>query len=381
VNTAAAQHCYEINLQPGMGGGEIYTRFFTQALVALGCRVSLIALRGSWLAQHLRMEGVQIVEVDRQEDIPGRLAADGSPAFSHHPLSGPVAAAIRQGHRLLYFAHMPLYGRKPAPLQSCDLILAVSQHVIDSLRAAGLTHYHPEPLYGVADLQRGAAGDGEIRSGQVYDWDRRKLRDRLLSWVHPLLRRCMPARVYAKRPGLTLGIVSRLTPIKQFPLLFATLAPILARHPTVNLEIFGSGGYASVRDLRRALAPARKQVRFWGHQADVRRIYAQVDYLMAGLPEKEALGLNVIEAEMCGTPVLAPNAPPFTETVSQKKTGFLYTDPRQDQGRDFERLLLRLLESKRPQPLDHPEWLERFSPAAFRERVARLLLALNASHA
>jgi hypothetical protein len=44
----------------------------------------------------------------------------------------------------------------------------------------------------------------------------------------------------------------------------------------VNLEVFGSGGYASVRDLDRALAvmPGR-QVRFWGQQRDVGVIYRQ----------------------------------------------------------------------------------------------------------
>ena len=27
--------CYQINLQRGMGGGEVYTRFFTRALLEL----------------------------------------------------------------------------------------------------------------------------------------------------------------------------------------------------------------------------------------------------------------------------------------------------------------------------------------------------------
>jgi glycosyltransferase involved in cell wall biosynthesis len=75
---------------------------------------------------------------------------------------------------------------------------------------------------------------------------------------------CGPA--YARLPGVTLGIVSRLTPIKQFPLLFRHLAPVLARHPQFRLEIFGAGGYASVRDLRRALTPLRERVRFWARR-------------------------------------------------------------------------------------------------------------------
>jgi glycosyltransferase involved in cell wall biosynthesis len=97
------------------------------------------------------------------------------------------------------------------------------------------------------------------------------------------------ASAFVRLPGIALGIVSRLTPIKQFPLLFRDLAPVLARHPQFRLEIFGAGGYASVRDLRAALAPLRERVRFWGAQAQVGAIYRRIDYLMTGLPEKRRL--------------------------------------------------------------------------------------------
>ena len=175
---------------------------------------------------------------------------------------------------------------------------------------------------------------------------------------------------FKKCTGLTLGIVSRLTPIKQFPLLFSLLTPILARYPTINIEIFGSGGYASVRDLEKALKPVGSRVRFWGHQSNVRTVYGQLDYLMTGLPEKEALGLNVIEAQACNLPVLAIKSPPFTETVSEDVTGFFYRDPREDDGDDFSRLLDKLLALETPlKPAQATEHLSRFSFDAFVERL------------
>jgi glycosyltransferase involved in cell wall biosynthesis len=191
-----------------------------------------------------------------------------------------------------------------------------------------------------------------------------------------------PVTELSKRPGLTLGIVSRLTPIKQFPLMFGILAPVMARFPQVNLEIFGSGGYASVRDLRAALAPMQQQVRFWGHQPDVAAVYPQLDFVLSGLPEKEALGLNLIEAQFCGTPVLAVRAPPFTETVIDGQSGWLFTDPREDGGASFAQLLERLQGGgARPDPRQAAAHLERFSFAAFRERVARALAAVAAAPA
>jgi glycosyltransferase involved in cell wall biosynthesis len=267
---------------------------------------------------------------------------------------------------------MPVQERNPRIFDGHDQVFAVSAWVAEGLRSAGLPVWH-EPLYGVADLgdlaRRSTAG--ELRRRSRYDWDRRKVRDRLLAHLEPLLAPLRAQPVFVRRPGLTLGIVSRLTPIKQFPLLFSRLTPVLARFPGVNLEIFGSGGYASVRDLDRALAPIAHRVRYWGQQTDVRAAYAELDYLMTGLPEKEALGLNVIEAQACNLPVLAVNAPPFTETVAEGQTGFFYQDPRVDEGADFARLLQRLVSSTdRPlQPVAALDHLARFSPAAFVERL------------
>ena len=87
-----------------------------------------------------------------------------------------------------------------------------------------------------------------------------------------------------------------------------------------------------MRDLRKALEPIADNVRFWGFQKNVSEIYSQLDFLLTGLPEKEALGLNVIESQVCNLPVLAVNSPPFTETVIHGETGFLFNDPRSDQG-------------------------------------------------
>jgi len=370
-------HCYQINLHRGLGGGEIYTRFFSEALLELGVGVTLFVRRGQRYWRALNLAGVRIIEVDSELQILRHLPTERCWLVTHAPLTDGLAQQFAARHQLTGFAHMPLYERNPAGFVHYDTIYAVSHHVLDSGRARGLVNMHPEPLYGVADLlPRGGFREAEvpIRARSVYDWDRRKLRDRLLGWLEPAVRPWLPAAEYSRRPGITLGIVSRLTPIKQFPLMFGILAPVLARLPGVNLEIFGSGGYASVRDLRASLSPATGRVRFWGHQTDVPRIYRQLDYVLSGLPEKEALGLNLIEAQYCDTPVLAVDAPPFSETVLDGKTGYLFADPRKDAGAGFGRLLQSLCAGQtRPHPLQATAHLGRFSRDAFRGRVRALM--------
>jgi glycosyltransferase involved in cell wall biosynthesis len=366
--------CIQINWQTSFGGGEMYTRFFSAALVALGWEVRLIAARGATFWKQLAMPGVTIQEIGTGAEIPGLLPREPALVVTHTTLPAELAREVAAGHRLGGFVHMPLNERDPAGLAHYHRIFCVSDYVVATARARGHAQVHDEAMLGVADLSPRAAAAALVRRSE-YDWDRRKFRDRLLSWLEPLHLR--GGETFARRPGLTLGIVSRLTPIKQFPLQFGLLAPVIAAVPGVNLEIFGSGGYASVRDLRAALAPMRGRVRWWGHQPNPAAIYPQLDCVLSGLPEREALGLNLIEAQACGTPVLAVAAPPFTETVADGASGFLYRDPRQDKGAAFGALLRELAAGRsRPDPRLARAHLDRFSPSAFEARVARAMAAL-----
>ena len=370
-NAERAVSLAQINLQPHFGGGEVYTAFLCRALSQLGVPTRLLVhpRAGFWDRLELPIDTERVAVAD-PTNLDRHLPSGPLWLLSH----GPLPAALRgrkPGCLRTAIAHMPVQGRDPAVFSNHDRVYAVSAWVRDGLKAAGLPAWD-EPLYGVADIGPGRPNvdlPNVSRRGR-YDWDRRKGRDRLLGALEPLIEPLRSHPKFVRRDGLTLGIVSRLTPIKQFPLLFEQLAPVLARHPQVNLEVFGSGGYASVRDLDAALRPCAAQVRFWGQQGNVAAIYRQLDYLLSGLPEKEALGLNIIEAQACGTPVIAVNAPPFTETVVHGETGFLYRDPRNDGGAEFSRLLDELLAGRaRPEPALAAAHLARFSFAAFVERL------------
>ena len=366
---------WQINLQAHFGGGEVYTASLARALARHGIPTTLVVLdRARFWGELPLARDTEILRVSRAEDLLPRLPRERSWLLAHGPL--PASLSIDARHLRSAVAHMPPQGRDPRAYERHDLVLPVSAWVLEGLRAIGAPAWQ-EPLYGAAEAR--GAPDGELRAGALYEFDRRKLRDRALGWIYPLLGPLRGAARFQKRPGLTLGIVSRLTPIKQLPLQFSIIAPLLARRAGVNLEIFGAGGYASVRDLRRSLRPLAARARFWGHQSNVAAVYAGLDYLMTGLPEKEALGLNVIEAQRCGLPVLAVAAPPFTETVLEGQTGYLYGDPRRDGGADFMRLVDDLIAGKtRPDPRQARAHLERFSFDAFSDRVARLLPAIRA---
>jgi len=370
-------HIHHINLQPIAGGGEVYTRALTRALADAGAKVTLYAHPRVRLWDGLEAPGLEIVRIDSEVQLHERLPAGDALVLTQSPLSPQSIERLASRHRLAGFAHMPMFQRSAEAFRAYRLVFTVSRYCVELLRAAGIANIHPEPVYGTADLAR---GDSPVIRRSPYVVDRRKFRDVLIGGIGALAGFIIKKEVpFVARPGLTFGVVSLISPIKQFPQLFSILAPILAQRPSVNLEIFGEGGYAQVRDLRKATAPLGKRVRFWGYQDNVGAIYPRLDYLMTGFPEKEALGLNALEAQASGTPVLATDAPPFTETVLDGASGFLYRDPRQDGGRNFEQILDAIVAGRaRPDPrIAAREHLAQFSYPALVERARRIVAALS----
>jgi glycosyltransferase involved in cell wall biosynthesis len=372
---------YQVNLWEGFGGSEVYTRFLSIALQSLGYRsvVFVCAKARHW--DDLDFGDAQLVRLEKTEDIFDHLPRRDALIITNYPLGSATGDRLKREHCVITFAHQPLYQKDLRPYGGSAMVVANSWHVLKSVVWAGLPCYR-QPLYGVADIDRLKLGPASetVLASSAYNWDRRKFRDLVYSWGEPVVRsRWSAPRRYVRREGLSIGIVSRIVTIKQFPRLFEVLAPVIARHPEVWIEIFGSGGFASVRDLKQSLEPIRDRVRFWGQQKDVRPVYAGVDFLLAGLPEREGMGRNVIEAQLCGTPVLAVDAPPFSETVVHGMTGYLFADPRDDKGEDFGRLLSHIVATgNKPNPFEAPAALRRFTQPTFNSSVQRLLEVIAA---
>jgi glycosyltransferase involved in cell wall biosynthesis len=362
----------QFNTSPTLGGAEVYTAFFTRALLRAGWRTRVVVdpHAGFWNALDLGgtpRTGMDAVEL-RDEDV----------ALVHASMPPSLLASL-QDRYLIGVAHQAMYdAARPAYYDRADLLLSVTRHVTATLAAHGLNRVWPEPLYGVADLDRTGGPHAEaapLRAGRLFDADLRKPRDRLLAaWARARDVFASSPR-FAPRPGLTLGVVSRIAALKQFPLLFDHLVPVLRRFPNVNLEIFGTAvGYKALISLRTSLSPLGTRVRYWGHQTDVAVAYRALDYLLLGLPEREALGLNALEACAAGTPVLAVEAPPFTETLVDGVTGFFYTDPRRDGAAGFAQVLDEIVDGRlRPDREAMRRHTERFSIDAFSARVDAIL--------
>jgi glycosyltransferase involved in cell wall biosynthesis len=335
-----------VNLSHAIGGAEIYTTFFIRALAGQGWRNRLVTRVGAGYWNGLDAGATERIAIADDAELAGVLKP-GDLVIVHAPVREDALAATARCAFVCGVAHAAIdNGVYPAYYDAAGLMLGVSRFVLDGLLAHGIRRLHPDPLLGFADLSRQRA-DAVVRSGPPCEWDRRKFRDRVFKLAAAAVAPWRRPRTYTRRPGVSLGIVSRLAAQKQFPALFDAIAPAIAAQPGVHLEIFGAAiGYKELRELRRALRPIALRTRFWGYQTNVAAVYPTFDYLLPGLPEREALGLNLIESCTLGTPVLAVRAPPFTEILHEGATGFFYADPRQDHGADFARVLAGLVEGR-----------------------------------
>jgi glycosyltransferase involved in cell wall biosynthesis len=368
---------YQLNLSPSQGGAEVFTAFFSRALSSLGRPTTIVISGKADYWQGLDLGQGQTIHPTSEDAVVDAIP-EGATLVVHSSAPESLIQRLSKKARLVALAHQALYNNKqPGYYRYADLLVPVSGYVIETLKKRGYTNVFPIPLYGIGNIK--ASRHGLIFEGPLIDWDRRKLRDRALARLAPLSAFARRKTPYKKRPGTTLGIVSRIAEAKQFPALFKEISKHIQARPNIWIEIFGSAvGYRALRELKNAAAPIRDRVRFWGMQTDVAGIYENIDYLLTGLPERESFGLNVVEAQMCGTPVLAPNALPFAETVINGTGGYLYLDPRTDGGRDFARILdLIIRQDARPDPLSNKTHLAQFEFEAFCGRVEQLMVNIS----
>ncbi len=125
--------------------------------------------------------------------------------------------------------------------------------------------------------------------------------------------------------GPLVGYFGRLKKYKSVDHLLEAFAAVKERIPNLRLVIIGEG------DHRPALASLSRRlgidgsVRFTGYvdeQTKVRLL--QEAWFMVNTSSKEGWGLTVIEANACGTPVLASNVPGLRDAIRENETGLLY---------------------------------------------------------
>lgn len=277
-----------------------------------------------------------------------KLPSNESCLFIHGNLPNHIVSSIREKHFLVIFAHNPAIDNIPHTYRAANSIITVSKYVSRTLKSHGFNNVIDPPLYGISSASsiKQHSLTAQPVPAPVINWDKSKIRDLLLSHlethnIYSVVKQnnMLDNKIDCK---IKLGIVSRLARLKRFPELLTQLSHILDSHPSVCLHIFGSGSYREVKNIVNATNSFKDRTFFWGWQDHPYAAYKYIDYLLLGRPEHEALGLNVLEAQTLGLKVIAINDGPFPETVNND--GWLYDDPKYDNGVSFNTLIESIIE-------------------------------------
>ncbi|MBE0540488.1 MAG: glycosyltransferase [Verrucomicrobia bacterium] len=126
---------------------------------------------------------------------------------------------------------------------------------------------------------------------------------------------------------IRLACVGRLEPVaKGQDLILRLLAIEPWRSRRITVSFFGRGDCEEgVRRLAEKLGVSR-QVEFFGHMDDIRALWASHHALL--LPSRfEGLPLTIVEAMLCGRPVIVTDVAGNAEFVTEGVTGFIAEAP------------------------------------------------------
>ena len=132
-----------------------------------------------------------------------------------------------------------------------------------------------------------------------------------------------PAVPREEKPALlALGRIRR---YKRLDLVLDAVAQLAReKHPDLTLTIAGSGNYLEPLRAHARRTNAERFVRFLGRVSEEQKIdlYRRAWALVMTSP-KEGWGLTCLEAQACGTPVIASDSPGLREAVRHERSGLL----------------------------------------------------------
>ena len=118
--------------------------------------------------------------------------------------------------------------------------------------------------------------------------------------------------------------VGRLRKYKGAQHLIRAFPRVLSRVPEARLRIVGDGPYREALQTLALALGIESRVEFLGSLSHREKVEALNQAMVATAPSpKEGWGLTVIEANACGTPVVASRSPGLVESVRDQETGLL----------------------------------------------------------
>lgn len=141
-------------------------------------------------------------------------------------------------------------------------------------------------------------------------------------YLAPVDRAAFCAEFGLPADALVAGVVAQLIPRKGHRYLLAALPALLARHPRLQVLIFGQGPLEAELRAEVEAAGLAGAVRFTGFRHDLPRWLGGLDMLIHPA-DMEGLGVSLLQASAAAVPIVTSRAGGLPEAVQDGVTGIL----------------------------------------------------------
>ena len=141
-------------------------------------------------------------------------------------------------------------------------------------------------------------------------------------YLAPVDRAAFCAEFGLPADALVAGVVAQLIPRKGHRYLLAALPALLARHPRLQVLIFGQGPLEAELRAEVEAAGLAGAVRFTGFRHDLPRWLGGLD-LLVHPADMEGLGVSLLQASAAAVPIVTSRAGGLPEAVQDGVTGIL----------------------------------------------------------
>jgi len=129
----------------------------------------------------------------------------------------------------------------------------------------------------------------------------------------------------ASEEAIRLGVVSRLIPLKNIPMLFNALSQLSKKDvDKFSIQIFGDGSEKmELQQIANKLTADGMKIEFHGNVIEESDIYNSFDILVM-CSNTEGLPMSILEAMGYSIPVISTRVGAIPEIISHEKNGWLY---------------------------------------------------------
>lgn len=184
-------------------------------------------------------------------------------------------------------------------------------------------------------------------------------------------------QIHVFNPGVDLGnfhkskktkqpsfiYLGRLKSYKRIHLAILAFKNVVQVYPKATLTIAGSGDQKSALKQLVNQLKLQDKISFTGRVSETKKTQLLGSHWAMLQPSQmEGWGITVIEANACGTPVIASNVPGLRDSVVKNKTGLLFKDPD-----SLSKLMIKLIRDKKLYKnlsINAVNWAQNFSWSA-----------------